>query len=77
MSIPFHDTKEVSLHGHGDASRSRNPATLQTPEIVEANSIEKILSIGKTIFQEQTKFYCPAGLYNETKVEDFTQYGMK
>ena len=27
--IPFHDTKEVSLHSHGDASKSLHPTTLQ------------------------------------------------
>ncbi len=27
--IPFHDTKEVCLHGHGDASKSLNPTTSQ------------------------------------------------
>ena len=25
--IPFHDTKEVYHHDHGDADKSQNPAT--------------------------------------------------
>lgn len=27
IHIPFHDTKEVCLHDHGDAGKSLDPAT--------------------------------------------------
>ena len=44
LRIPCRDTKEVSLHGHGDASMLRDPATLRNPA-VEATLIETTLSL--------------------------------
>lgn len=37
--IPFHDTKEASLHGHGDASKSLNPTTWRKSAFMEVSKL--------------------------------------